>query len=813
MNIWFDIRYALRLLLKSPGFSVLTITVMACGLGLALYMFSIINTIMYKTLPYPNGSGMVLLTPTVNGETFNDYGVNFLDYELIRQRARTLEDMSYFYAEYIDLKTEDTSVRYIAVRNTPSMFSYTGVHPLLGRAFDDQDMAENALPVAIISYDLWQKYFQGRGDIVGLTVKINSVNTQIVGVMPKGFAFPFYHDLWLPAAIPAASTLKREKAPEVFVFAHLAKKRKPVDADRELDGIMRGVVGEAPNDKKEISVKVLSFQESFTGEETAQSFLVMLSAVGFVLLLACCNVGNLLLARSNRRTREIAIRVALGSPTSRLLLQMVWESLIICTVAGIIGVLLASWGLDITNYIFPKFVPNKIPVWWHLSLDGEVIIDAIVLVIITALVTSALPAWKVANGQFAYALRDGANSDQGRRTGKFSRTLVVVEVALSCSILCISVLLLFLVIRATKADYGVPIDNYLVSQISLSKDNYPDSKSRGDFYIKTMEILKKIPGVSGGALISNAPGQFTFPHQVTTEDLLSNTKEPQPYSLVNDIKLMPGNLSEIGAAVLYGREFSFNDDSNSLPVAVVSNSFAQRYWPGEKSVIGKKIRFIDGNDSRWFTIIGVAPHIIHGRPFSEFKSRPTVYRSLLQLQQDNPPLTLMLKTTQQQQVAPMMQQVIRQVNPSVGMSQPQMLSDMLIRNTAGVEFVTNLFLLFGLAAMVLAASGIYGVTQNAINQRTQEIGIRQALGASPTNLMRMLMFSGLKQLFVGLALGLPLAIFAAPKINRVYGDGSSGFILLFLSVAFFILITVSLATWIPSRRAIMMKPGEAIRYE
>lgn len=813
MNFWFDIRYALRLLLKSPGFSVLTITVMACGLGLALYMYSVINTIMYKTLPYPKGEGMVMVTPKIDSEALNDAGMNFLDYQYIRQKTTKLTDVSYFHAEYVDIKDSEKSARYIAVYNTPEMFSYTGVSPFIGRPFSAQDMQPDAEHVVVISYLLWQSYFNGRGDILNQIIKINGTATRIIGVMPKGFAFPFYHDLWLPSHLEPVTISEREQAPEVFVFAHLAKGVNTEVANIELDSLMQDIAHQYPTVNKGISAKTLTFQENFTGEETAQTFFVMLSAVGFILLLACFNVGNLLLARSNQRSREIAIRVALGSPTFRLVMQMLWESLIISSVAGVIGVLLASWGLEITNYIFPKFVPNKVPVWWHLSLDSNVILDAVILIIATSLMTSALPAWKIANGKFAYALRDGANSDQGRRVGRFSRTLVIVEVALSCSILCISVLLLLLVMRATRADYGVPIDPFLVAKITLDKESYPDDPSRQRLYVNLMSQIGAISGVQAAALTSSAPGQFTLPHQVVTEDRVASGQETLAYSLVNDVRLMPGSLTAIGVKIVNGREFAQTDADDTLPVAVVSDSFANKYWPQEKNVIGKRLRFRDGDDYRWFTVVGVVSHVIHGRPFSEFKTRPTVYRSLLQLRQANQPLTVMLKASQPLRFSSSLADTLNQIGPMMDHSQPQTLSDQLTRNTVGVQFVTNLFLLFGAAAMVLAASGIYGVTQHAINQRTQEIGIRQALGATPTRLLRMLMFSGLRQLFAGLALGLPLAIFAAPKINRVYGDGGGNFILLFVGVALFIVVIVALATWIPSRRVIMMKPGDAIRYE
>lgn len=239
-------------------------------------------------------------------------------------------------------------------------------------------------------------------------------------------------------------------------------------ANSDLRGIMQELAARYPETNKGLSAQVLTFQENFMGEETLPVFIVMLIAVGFVLLLACCNVGNLLLARTTERAKEIAIRVALGSPTARLVMQMMWESLFICVLSGIIAILLAGWGLEITNKLLPGFVPNKIPFWWHLSLDCSMIVQALVLVILTAVITSTLPAWKITHGNFNDVLRDGTRGAQSRSAGRIYRVLVTFEVGLSCSILCISALLGVLVYQATRADYGVSTQGYLTGQINLN---------------------------------------------------------------------------------------------------------------------------------------------------------------------------------------------------------------------------------------------------------------------------------------------------------------------------------------------------------
>ncbi|WP_038906663.1 ADOP family duplicated permease [Dickeya oryzae] len=811
MNFWFDIRYALRLLLKSPGFSVLTITVMACGLGLALYMYSVINTIMYKTLPYPRGEGMVMVTPNVGGVSLDDSGLNFLDYTELSRQLTKINDIGYFYAEYLDLNDGKNSVRYIGILSTPQMFSYTGVSPLMGRIFNENDMLSGALPVTVISYDLWQNYFNGRNDILSQSVQINGIRTHIVGVMPKGFEFPFFHDLWLPSKIEQQSFSLRSQAPEVYVYAHVNPRYSLDEANQEIASVMKRLADKYPESNKGVSAIALSFQVSFMGDDTAQVFLITLSAVAFVLLLACCNVGNLLLARSHQRTREIAVRVALGSPMMRLIMQMLWESLIICILAGIVGVLLAAWGLDLTNTIFPRFVPNRVPSWWHLSLDANMIFNASVLVVVTAFITGALPAWKIANGQFFQALRDGARGIPGYRTSKAGRSLVIIEVALSFSILCISILLLILVTKAKNADYGVATDGYQISRLNLNKDVYPTPQSRRDFYLSLSRQLQAIPDVTAESITTSAPGEFTAAHQLIIENREDGKNSDESDPMVNDVQVMPGSLVGMGATMIYGREFSAADNEKSTPVAVISESLAKKYWSDEKSAIGKRIRFRNEEESGWYTIIGVTTHIVHGRPFSAFKNRATVYRSLLQ--RPTPIMTIMLKSGRPSMLPERLKLALYNVDSMMPVAPPQTLNNMLEKNTLGVRFVANLFMLFGVIAIVLSSSGIYAVTQNAISQRTQEIGIRQVLGATPNHLLRMLMLQGANQLILGLILGLPLALFAAPGINRALGDGRGNFVLLFVCVALFIMTIVALATWIPSRRVIMMKPGDAIRYE
>ncbi|WP_433782697.1 ABC transporter permease [Pseudomonas frederiksbergensis] len=807
----FDIRYALRLLLKSPGFTFVTVLIMSCGLALTLYMFSVINTIMFAPLPYPDGKSMVLVNPTVNGVSLSDSGLNFMDYSDIKARSTQFEDMGYFYAERADISDGNKAVSYMAIRNTSELFSYAAVQPFRGRVLNQEDVQSGAEPVAVISYAMWQNYFASDAQLIGRDIRINGIHTRIVGIMPQNFAFPFFHDLWLPSQLEPSQYLERKGAPEVSVYARLKPGVTLADANRDLNRVMQSLALEYPESNKGLSAQVLTFQENFMGEETTPIFIVMLFAVSFVLLLACCNVGNLLLARTTERSKEIAIRVALGSPAGRLVLQMMLESLFICFLSGVVAILLAAWGLEITNTILPGFVPNKIPFWWQLSLDNVLVLNALVLVIITAVLTSALPAWKIVHGNFNDVLRDGTRGAQSRGASRVSRILVIFEVGLSCSILCISALFALLVYQATRADYGVDTSNYLTAQIHLNANNYPDDASRILFYQRLQDAAAAIPGVESAALTTSAVGQFTVPHQVDVDSSANNRNERWSYPMVNDVQVMPGSLSAMGITPMAGREFVHGDTQDSQQVVVVSQSFAEQFWPGERDVIGKRLRFRDTDDQRWYNVVGVVPSVIHGRPFSAFRHRATVYRSLEQ--QPAPSLMLVLRASHPETVGSALINAVRQVDSNLSVNQIQTLNERLARNTAGLHFIANLFMLFGLVAMILAATGIYAVMCNLINQRTQEIGLRMAMGATESNLLRMLMIQGGKQLLIGLIIGLPLAFFVAPKLTRVLGNGNTPFVLLFWMVALMITLVVALAVWLPSRRATNMSPADAIRYE
>ncbi|OZG71861.1 hypothetical protein BTA51_19565 [Hahella sp. CCB-MM4] len=823
----FDLKYALRLLLKRPGAALFTVAIMACGLGLCIYMYSVINGLMLKPLPFQDGERMLMVSPSINGVRLGDSPVSYMDYLDIRDRSRRLEDVGYFYGEVANLSVDGQVARYMAIRSEADLFDFTHTQPVIGRLFNSSETGEGANPVVVIGYQLWQTYFGGAQDVLSRSVLINGVSTRVIGVMPEGYAFPMNHPLWLPSDLEPTK-ITEENAPEVFVFAKRAGGFSIADVDIELTQIMSLREQRFPESNAGRSAFAITFMDSFLGEDSKPVFLVMLVAVGCVLLLACCNVSNLLLVRASERAKETAVRAALGAPTLRLMMQMMWESLILCFAGGLVGLLLAGWGLSVTNDVIVSFVPDKPPFWWQLGLEVDVLVKAMGLVLVTALLTGLLPAWKIAGGDINQILRDGTRGAQSRRSGRISRGLVVFEVALSCAVLAIGILLSLVVYQATKIDYGVEYKDVYSAKVNLPEASYSTLEERQTFYRRLTDELRQMPGVSAAGIMSRLPAEYTPARKVLIEG--GDRVQSEQYLLpqANDVVVYPGTLEALGVRPEQGRMLSMSDtlsgsefeteseseagdesetgSQDSGRVAVVSRSFVDRYWPGETNVIGKRLRWAE--DDQWYRVIGVVPHVIHGRPFGPGKRMPTVYRSLLQAPVSQiSVIATHTGTAYHQQI----EQAVSGLDASLPVYLSKPLSNIVHRNTAGLTFISVLFNLFGLAAILLAGSGIYGVMSRTTAQRYQEIGVRRALGASNAGVMIMILKQGWWQLGIGLAMGIPVAAVVGPKLVLVLGHNPISIWWLLALTSVFIAAIVSLATLVPARKAVNICPMDALR--
>ncbi|SHE97425.1 ADOP family duplicated permease [Vibrio gazogenes] len=806
MSWLFDLKYAVRLMLKRPGFTVFTMLIMACGLGLCIYMYSLINTLAFKPLSFPDGERMVMVSPSMNGIRFGDSPMSYADFKDIRDKSHRLEDIGYYYGDVANVSIDGKASHYIAIRSRSDLFAFTHTQPVMGRLFTDADTIEGANPVAVIGYELWQNYFGGRQDIIGQRVQINGIGTEIIGIMPLGYEFPMNNQIWLPSQLNEAK-FTVENAPKVSVFAKLKPGIELADADVELQDIMASRASQYPEINTGRSAFTITFMDSFIGEDSKPIFLVMLLGVGFVLLLACCNVGNLLLARATERSKESAIRIAHGAPTFRLVIQMMWESTLICTLGGILGVLFAGWGLSLTNGLIRSIVPGKPAFWWELGLDADVLLKTILLVVIVSLVTGLLPAWKMTQCNINEVLRDGTRGAQSRSSGRISRILVIFEVALSCAVLSLGALLSLVVYEATKIDYGVQPQGIYTGKISLPDQYYNTPESLLTFYNRLQSDLESSPTISKAGMMSSVPGAFMVASKVELEGHQQLRSQQNLLPRANNVTVMPGTLKLLGVRLEEGRMLSLSDDQNSQKVVVITRSFAQRYWPEERHIIGKQIRWA-GKDG-WYTVVGIVSHVIQGRPFGYSKRMPTIYRSLMQAPVRN--FSVVANSAQRENLTIPIERAVADIDTGLSVYQVKPLAQVIARNTAALTYIAILFNVFGMVAVLLAGSGIYGVMAKAISQRYQELGIRRALGATESRIIHMLMKQGWLQLLVGLLISGPIVMFAGPLITRILGHSPWSVWALFALTAAGISGVVSLATLLPALKAVRLRPMDALR--
>jgi predicted permease len=733
------------------------------------------------------------------------------EFHALKNGTTSFSMMSAYSFDFAILSNGDRAVRKDTSWVEPNFFEYVGVEPILGRVLTHEDNVPGALPVAVIGYDLWQSYFNGTAEIVGQEFKVDGEVAEVVGVMPEFFVFPPGAEFWMPLRADEEAVPWGQGLIAVGIFATLEPDVTMPTADEDVKAVMRRAEQQHPEFNAGVSARVTTVKKRFLGEGIDMIFAVMQVAVFFVLALACINVGNLLLARGNERGRETAIRIALGAPKARLIMQMMWESVIVSFLGGAIAVLLAAWGLEITFGILSSIIDIEPPFWWRATMDAPVLGIAFAVTLATAFATGIVPAWKMSSGDFNAVLRDGTRGAQGKRAGHVGRILVVSEVGLSTALLILSGVLSVVLAQAMRADYGARIDGVLTARVILPEGSYPDEAKRLRYYEQLSSELSRIPGVDAAGVSLSLPGgggaAGSFPFEVEGYEIIDHKYPRAGFSSVG-----LDYFRAFDIRVLEGRAFDARDTANGMNTAVISDSLAERYWP-DGNAIGGRLRWFDESEiSGWVTVVGVVPHIVHGPPFEEVKTNPTIYVPLTQY--PNGVMTLFATTDADPNILrqPMLDAAAR-VDAEVPIFAMRSLRESTIMGTAGIVFIKNLFVLFSLCALFLASSGIYGVMANSIVQRTQEIGIRRALGAADERVMALLMRQSWLQLGVGVIFGAPIAYVMSRGFVEIIGPETRDHNWLFLLIPLLIACVVSIATFVPAKRAIRLEPSTALHYE
>ncbi len=806
-----DIRYGLRSLLKQPGFTVVAVLTLALGIGANTAIFSVVNAVLLRPLPYRDADQLVVPVSVNPGRAIDDGSLSYADY-LDWKRENIFAAVAFIdnTNTHADLSggTGDPERIGMAVV-TEDYFAALAAPPLLGRTFQPDDYSTPGPARALVISDtLWQRYYGGDPQIIGRNIYLNGRPYPVVGVVPKASVWPNDRDVFVPLAVgpnPDANLLRRDNM--LFLGLARLKANTPIEqANAALATIASRLEQDHPESRKGWSNRVTPLRDYVVGKQLRASLLVLLAAVGLVLLIACINVANLLLARASVRAREMAIRLAVGAGRLRLIRQLLTESLLLALLGGGLGFLLAIWGVDLLK----TFAPPDTPRLAEIKVSPGMLAFTLVVSLITALLCGLMPAWQATRSDLNYTLKETSRSPGGSPRGRRWRAvLVVTEMALSLMLLVGAGLMIRSFARVQQIDPGVKSEALVTMEINAARVRYPDEARVLAFYNELVERVKATPGVESAAVSSALPlggGGFylgrVFLAEGRPEPPVGTDAEGQ-WNVIS-----PGYFRTMGTSFIKGRDFDEHDTPESNPVIIINESLARKIFPNENP-LGKRIRsWRDENKLR--EIVGVVADVRYfGR---DDETRGLVY--VPHTQNSWRAMALNVRTQgEPSAVVGAIRNQIKAVDKDLAVANIKTMSSILARSVAPRSWSMLLLTVFAGAAAMLAAIGIYGVLSYVVAQRNAEIGVRLALGAQTKDVFKLMIGQGMRLALTGVVVGLACSLVLTRLMKSLLYEVSATDPLTFVGVALLLALVALLACWVPARRATKVDPLIALRYE
>ncbi|MFL6276767.1 MAG: ADOP family duplicated permease [Blastocatellia bacterium] len=802
-----DLRYALRMLRRSPGFTTVAVVTLALGIGANTAIFSVINAVLLRPLPFRNPERIVALfnASTENPSARGEFSYpNFIDYQA---RARSLESVAAYVTSGAVFSMNDEPEVVTGADVSAELFPLLGVEPLLGRGFMAEEDRPGGPPVVVLSYQFWQSHFGGDRQIIGQTIKLSG-NLTVIGVMPPAFKFPLNSEqpieYWTPLG-PEVS--ERSRTQRGLIFLNLVGRSKEGIAleqvQTELTAIASSLEAEYPATNTGRRVRAVSLHKDLVGE-IRPALLALFGAVGFVLLIACANVANLLLARASARSKEMALRAALGAGRGRIVRQLLVESLLLAALGGAAGLLLAEWSLQ----LFVATGPAEFLRVNRIGLDATVLAFAFFASLFTGVVFGLAPAMQVRRVDLNEVMKEGIKgSSASRAGGRFRSALVVSEVALSLVLVIGAGLLIKSFGRLLSIDPGFEPDRVVAMALPLSPSKYPGPEQKAMFFQQVIERVRGLPGVEGAAATTLLPvGEADIVYSFDVKGRPPAMPGNEPKARFQTIT--PGYFEVMHMGVRRGRTFTERDTMSSSQVIIINEALARRYFPDEEP-IGKWITDIDEQPAR--EIIGIVGDV-HQRGLDE-EVVPIMYTSSLQSSAGQMDLIVRSISKSPSDLVPAVRHVIREVNPGQLIYRTRTLDELIAKSVAPRRFNMLLLAVFAFVALVMAATGIFGVMSFAVAQRTREVGIRMALGAQRRDILRLIVGHGMLLALLGIAVGLTAAFGLTRLISSLLFGVSASDPVTFAGVAALLVIVLLIACYLPARRAAKVDPMVALRYE
>jgi putative ABC transport system permease protein len=801
-SFWRDIRYGGRMLAKAPGHTAAAAIALSLGIGLTTAAFSIVYGILWRGLPYPQSELLMDVSAQNLSRDLLHQGVDVHDYLDWCRRQRSFEGLAGYTNSTVTVSGGDRPERLDGGALTANALDLLRVEPLLGRGFQPGEDRPGAAPVVLLSYQLWQNRFNGDRQVVGKAVRVNGRQATIIGVMRADFRFPFNEQLWTPLLLDPGATERGKGEP----FAVIGRLRQGVTADQsaaEMAAISSALAVEYPRSNRGFTATSEPIMHRFLDKPARALLYSMLGAVCCVLLIACINVASLITSRASQRTREIAIRTALGAARRQVIAQILTESLILALVGTGVGLGLAWEGIALFNR---AIVVKDPPTWIHIALDPPALLFTLGATLAAAVISGLVPAMQVSRTELNEVLKDEARGSTSLRLGWLSRTVVVAELALSCTLLVATGLMFKSIVLARSADFGFATTHLLTFRVPLFEANFPRPVDRGAFYQRLLERLREQPGVEAAGATTSLPAiePDTAAFAVDGRAYATDADYPVAHSDV----ISEGVFAALGARPLAGREFGRLDTAGSQPVAIVNQSLARKTWPGQDP-IGKRLRLPRSKDhDTWRTVVGVMPDL---RLYGSGDRKPDGF-FLPVTQAGAVRLSFVVRTPRDPlSLVPMVRAQVAALDKDTPIYFVRSMEQAIAEDRYFNNLFSAVFAVFGAAALVLAAVGIYGVIAFSVQRRTQEIGLRIALGAQRGDVLTMLLRQGAIQLLLGLGLGLPAAFGASRGLADFVYPVDPGDPAVFALVAVGLSLVALLACVVPSQRAMDVDPNVALR--
>jgi putative ABC transport system permease protein len=803
-----DCRFALRQLRKSPGFTAVAVLTLALGIGANTAVFSVVYSALLQPLPYRDAWRLMVLketTPRV-GVVSVSYP-NFLDW---RAQNHTFSEMAVLEEVGFNLSgvTEPESVSGLAV--SPNFLAMMGIRPVIGRDFEAAEEKTGTAPVAILSYSLWQRRFAGDPGVLGRTIVLDGRGLTVVGVLPSNFLAPSNTDVLIPIGVwitnNSQEAHERGDRGDMTVIGRLAPGITGKQATSEMEGIAARLAQEYPTTNDRCGVALQPIRDAFVGQ-TRPALLVLFGAVIFVLLIACANVANLFLVRGTGRTKEMALRLALGASTSRIFAQMLTESLVLSLLGGLLGVGVAFAGVRGIGQLIPAgLLPGG-----AVALNIPVLLFAAAIVLLAAFVFGVTPALHSSRTDVQSELKEGSRtSSAGTAHSRVRDALAVSEAALALVLLVGAGLMMKSLYRLLQVDPGFRPNQVLTMTLSLRPDQYPKGAAVRNFWEQLLQRVRELPGVESAAVATNTP--MTDSHSrndITIEGMAQPRPGNYPHPDVHIVS--PGYVPTLGITLLRGRSFTEADKEDAPLVAMVNQRLATQFFPNQDP-IGKRLMFGHPNTDapKWLTIVGVvADTKMYGlanlsrlEVYETFRQNPSRQMDLLVKSRVDPAaLTSVVRAA------------VYSVDKDQSIASVATMKQ-LVNNSIATRRITLVLLgLFSALALILGAIGIYGVIAYSVAQRTREIGVRMALGAPRAGVFRMVIGEGMKLAGTGIAIGILVALGLARLMSSLLYQVSTADFETFTAVAVLLLLVALAASYIPARRATSVEPIVALRYE